>query len=269
MLKHIETILDAALPREGTLAAAMRYGTMNGGKRLRGQLILATGADFSADVNLLNRAVCAMEALHAYSLIHDDLPAMDNDDWRRGQPSCHRQFDEATAILAGDGLQSWAFLQLAQNRHPRQGDALNIFAAAALAMVHGQMLDMEAQADPLAIHQLKTGALIAAALELGAIYGAEYGERRPTLRALGQSLGLAYQLLDDLLDCRGDSATLGKSAGKDLEQGKNSAVKVYGLAASEQLLEEQRRRSLELLDSLPQRGAQLRPVVEKMLWRDH
>lgn len=270
--QRLETVLAAQLPRTGRLAEAMRYSTLDGGKRLRALLLYAVGEDFGLAPAGLDFLAAAVEGLHAYSLIHDDLPAMDDDDLRRGKPSNHRRFDEATAILAGDGLQSWAFLMLARAgaafaAPAALATALECFARSALQMVQGQMLDMEASADPATIHALKTGALIQASLQLGAVFSPDYDAHAATLSVLGAELGLGYQILDDLLDATADSATLGKTAGKDAAQGKNSAVARYGLAGAEAQLNDCRQRCRQWLESLPRRGLAIQTVMEKMLGR--
>ena len=240
---RLETALAACLPPAGErLADAMRYATLGGGKRLRAALVYATADDFAVPLDAVDAAACALEALHAYSLIHDDLPAMDDDDLRRGRPSTHKAFDEATAILAGDALNTLAFQLLATSPLPSAAQIAQIRILADAAgwrgMVGGQMRDIIATGSRLtldelqAVHAGKTGALIRAALHCGAIPAANYDENRPALDALGTALGIAYQIADDILDATADSATLGKTAGKDAAQGKNTYPALLGLDAA-------------------------------------
>ena len=240
---RLEIVLAACLPPAGErLADAMRYATLGGGKRLRAALVYATADDFAVPLDAVDAAACALEALHAYSLIHDDLPAMDDDDLRRGRPSTHKAFDEATAILAGDALNTLAFQLLATSPLPpaAQIAQIRILADAAgwRGMVGGQMRDIIATGSRLtldelqAVHAGKTGALIRAALHCGAIPATSYGEHRTALDVLGTALGIAYQIADDILDATADSVTLGKTAGKDVAQGKNTYPALLGLDAA-------------------------------------
>ena len=240
---RLEIVLATCLPPAGErLADAMRYATLGGGKRLRAALVYATADDFAVPLDAVDAAACALEALHAYSLIHDDLPAMDDDDLRRGRPSTHKAFDEATAILAGDALNTLAFQLLATSPLPpaAQIAQIRILADAAgwRGMVGGQMRDIIATGSRVtldelqAVHAGKTGALIRAALHCGAIPAANYDEHRPALDALGTALGIAYQIADDILDATADSVTLGKTAGKDAAQGKNTYPALLGLDAA-------------------------------------
>ena len=239
----LEIVLAPCLPPAGErLADAIRYATLGGGKRLRAALVYATADDFAVPLDAVDAAACALEALHAYSLIHDDLPAMDDDDLRRGRPSTHKAFDEATAILAGDALNTLAFQLLATSPLPpaAQIAQIRILADAAgwRGMVGGQMRDIIATGSRLtldelqAVHAGKTGALIRAALHCGAIPATSYDEHRTALDALGTALGIAYQIADDILDATADSATLGKTAGKDAAQGKNTYPALLGLDAA-------------------------------------
>lgn len=223
-------------------------------------------------------AACAVEMVHAYSLIHDDLPAMDDDDLRRGLPTCHRQFDEATAILAGDGLLTLAFEVLATRVQPGEiaGRCCAVLASAAgvVGMVGGQADDIAGglKGDDLerieSIHTRKTGALISASLELGAVCAGADSDRLVALRRYGRRLGLAFQITDDLLDVRGDSATVGKRVGKDSEQGKATYPALLGVEASvrraQQLVEEA---CSELLP-LGAKGAGLEAVARYVLERN-
>ncbi|MGH6870382.1 MAG: polyprenyl synthetase family protein [Rhizomicrobium sp.] len=240
----VERALDALLPQpagpEARLMEAMRYAALGGGKRLRGFLVLQCGALFGVDRGALERVAAAVECMHAYSLVHDDLPAMDDDDLRRGKPSAHRQFDEATAILAGDALLTLAFGLISSPA--AHGDPfvrcelVSRLAQAAghAGMVGGQMMDiaLEGQA-PAApeitrLQRMKTAALITYSCEAGAILGKASSQARAALVAYGQDLGLAFQIADDLLDEEGNAGQMGKAARKDAARGKPTTVSVLG-----------------------------------------
>jgi geranylgeranyl pyrophosphate synthase len=232
---HLES-LEQPSPR---LAEAMSYALLSGGKRLRPLLCLWTAdALGAARAESLWAAAMALEMLHSYSLVHDDLPAMDDDDLRRGQPSCHRRFDEATAILAGDALQSQAFALLAKQRPQELATELVVElaeAAGANGMAAGQQLDLEAGGgggEPLRslerLHRLKTGRLLGASLAMGALAAGATRREIDWLRSIGETAGLVFQIVDDVLDRTRSAAELGKSAGKDARQGKRTAIAVYG-----------------------------------------
>ncbi|MEE8440056.1 MAG: farnesyl diphosphate synthase [Micropepsaceae bacterium] len=239
-----DATLDALLPKpsgpEARLLEAMRYATLTGGKRLRAFFVLQTGNLFGVDRRALGRVAAAVECLHAYSLVHDDLPAMDNDDLRRGKPALHKAFDEATAILAGDALLTLAFGLIASPE--AHGDPYvrcelisRLYAASGHSgMVGGQMMDLafEGQAPPLPeitrLQRMKTAALITFCCEAGAVMGKASGRPLQALSAYGQEVGLAYQIADDLLDMEGTVAQTGKGVGKDAERGKATVVSVLG-----------------------------------------
>ncbi len=234
------SVLPAPAGPEGRLYEAMRYGTLGGGKRLRPFLVTETARMLGVDPRRALRASAAVELVHSYSLIHDDLPAMDDDDLRRGQPSCHIAFDEATAILAGDALLTLAFEVLADPKtHADAAVRCDLVgglarAAGAGGMVGGQMIDLESEnmtSDAGLISRLermKTGALIAYCCEAGAIVAGASAREREMLREFGFELGLAFQIVDDLLDVEGDVAALGKSVGKDEAAGKATFVSTLG-----------------------------------------
>ncbi len=241
---EIEATLDSqlALPDgpEALLVEAMRYATLDGGKRLRPFLVMQSAALFSVSNSSALRAAAAVEMVHCYSLVHDDLPAMDDDDLRRGRPTVHKKFDEATAILAGDALLTLAFKVLA---HPAtHGDpavraelVVSLSdAAGAAGMVGGQVLDLMAEKTTLDIggitrlQRLKTGAIIACAAEAGAILGKAPAQARQALRAYAHDLGLAFQIADDLLDIEGSAEEVGKRTGKDAARGKATFVSLLG-----------------------------------------
>jgi farnesyl diphosphate synthase len=240
-----ELLSDAARPAETArperLLAAMRHGVLNGGKRMRPALVVESAALFGADTDAALRVAAALECVHCYSLIHDDLPAMDNDDVRRGQPTVHRKFDEATAILAGDSLLTYAFDILAAPE-TQLPDATKVALTLALArasgiggMAGGQALDLEAETRELAegeitrLQAMKTGALIRFACEAGALAANAVEEDRRRMIRFGEIVGLAFQLRDDLLDLTADSATLGKAAGKDAARGKKTLPSIHGV----------------------------------------
>ena len=244
MLRKIldERILPGEIARPEHLMAAMRHGALNGGKRLRPFLVLESAALFDADGEAALRVATALECIHCYSLIHDDLPAMDDDDLRRGQPTVHRAFNEATAILAGDGLLTYAFDIVADEatQLPAERRAALVLALARAAgpggMVGGQALDLAAERNKpdeggiIRLQAMKTGALIRFACEAGAIVaGASAGERE-TLAEFGSAIGLAFQLADDLLDLTADAETMGKATGKDAAAGKATLVSLHGPA---------------------------------------
>jgi farnesyl diphosphate synthase len=243
-----ERTMDRLIPKgdagEARVFEAMRYSSLGGGKRLRAFFVLAGATLFKVSPVSALRAASAIELVHAYSLIHDDLPAMDDDDLRRGKPSCHKQFDEATAILAGDALQALAFEVLAHE--DTHGDAsvraalvMELAkAAGAQGMVGGQMLDLLAEQQDAAemsigaiirLQRLKTGALISFSCAAGAILGKAPDQMRAALSAYAHDLGLAFQIVDDLLDVEGSAAELGKTPGKDVAAGKATFVSILGL----------------------------------------
>ncbi|WP_298215904.1 polyprenyl synthetase family protein [Acidocella sp.] len=241
----VEAQLDALLPvpdtAEARLVEAMRYAVLNGGKRMRAFLVMETARLFSVNRTCAARVAASVEMLHAYSLVHDDLPAMDDDDLRRGQPSCHRKFDEATAILAGDALQTRAFEVLAdEDTHADAEARIELVLALAQAagmrgMVGGQMIDMESEGKELSapeitrLQALKTGRLIQYAAEAGAILGRAPVTQRHAIIAYGRDLGAAFQIYDDVLDETDSAAELGKTAGKDAAAGKATMVRILGL----------------------------------------
>ncbi len=240
----VEDALDALLPEvdgpEGRLAEAMRYASMGGGKRMRAFLVIESAFLFSVSETCAARVAASVEMLHAYSLVHDDLPAMDDDDLRRGKPSAHRAYDEATAVLAGDALQSRAFEVLAEpdthsDPHARCELVMALGAASgARGMAGGQMIDMVTEGQTLSdsavarLQALKTGRLIQYSAEAGAILGRAPLAQRHLLAAYGRDLGAAFQIADDLLDAEGTTAEIGKTVGKDAAVGKATMVAVLG-----------------------------------------
>ncbi|MBB6412620.1 farnesyl diphosphate synthase [Mesorhizobium sangaii] len=232
--------LSGEIARPDRLMAAMRHGVLNGGKRLRPFLVMESAALFSADGEAALRVAAALECVHCYSLIHDDLPAMDDDDLRRGQPTVHKAFDEATAILAGDALLTLAFDIIADEATmlPAERRAALVLALARAAgaggMVGGQKLDLEAEQAPpdeagiIRLQAMKTGALIRFACEAGALVAGAPAEDRERLAEFGSAIGLAFQLADDLLDLTADAGQMGKATGKDAAAGKATLVALHG-----------------------------------------
>ena len=244
---RVEKALDHYLPSPNIepiqLHAAMRYATLGGGKRIRAALVYATGEALGADADDLDAAASAVELIHAFSLIHDDLPSMDNDDLRRGRPTCHREFGEATALLAGDALQTLAFEVLTNgieepDRIRSRLAMVSILARASgsRGMAGGQALDIEATGQTpdldqlINIHELKTGALIHAAVALGGLAAdVNDGEINAGLNEYGRCIGLAFQIVDDILDITADTATLGKPQGSDQAANKATFPAIMGL----------------------------------------
>ncbi len=265
--KGVADALERLLPKsefpENKLFDAMRYGTLNGGKRLRPFLAMSSARIFGVKEECALRTAAAIECVHCYSLVHDDLPAMDNSDLRRGNPAVHRKFDEATAILAGDALLTIAFEILADTRtHEDPQVRCRLVSALARAagvhgMVGGQMLDLIAETTQLDIgeitrlQRLKTGELIAVSTEAGAILGKASMQHSNALRAYAHDLGLAFQIIDDLLDAEGTEAETGKPVGRDAEAGKATFVTILGAErarAQARLLSEQAIRHLSVFD---------------------
>lgn len=277
LLAQIDELPDTA-PR---LKAAMRHGLLLGGKRVRPFLVYAVGTMLGADEAVLDGPAVAIECLHAYSLIHDDLPAMDDDDLRRGHPTVHKAFDEATAILAGDALQTLAFSVLADHPMPEALRAHQLQMLSALArasgyagMCGGQALDLAAEGQQISlealeqIHRHKTGALIECAVTLGALCHSATDE--PLLAALQQyasAIGLAFQVQDDILDIVGDTATLGKPQGSDLALGKSTYPALLGLDAARALARELHQKALAALSPLPYNTHLLRAFADYIVER--
>lgn len=266
--RKVDAVLDALLPLhddpEARLMEAVRYATLSGGKRVRPFMVTASASLFGVSEPFAVRVAAAIEMVHCYSLIHDDLPAMDNDDLRRGLPTCHVKFDEATAILAGDALLARAFEVLADpatHPDPRVRSDLVLDMARAAGpegMVGGQMLDLLAEHKRLEIpeitrlQRMKTGALMIFACEAGAVLGKAGDTARLALRAYAHDLGLAFQIADDLLDLNGNQAEVGKKTGKDQKLGKATFVSLLGpekARAQSEMLADQAVQHLELFNS--------------------
>ena len=287
--KRCQSRVDAALdelfqaPRDELerLYQAMRYSVMNGGKRVRPLLVYAACEALQGDIERADGAACAVELIHAYSLVHDDLPAMDDDDLRRGQPTTHKAFDEATAILAGDGLQSLAFEVLADRRRNPQDPEVRLQMLSALGgaagpsgMVGGQAIDLGSVGQKLdrealeTMHRHKTGALIEASVLLGALASGKADDL--SLKALLQyarAIGLAFQVQDDILDVESDTATLGKTQGKDEAHDKPTYPSLLGLDAAKDYALELRDQALHVLRAFGNSAEPLRELARYIVER--
>jgi farnesyl diphosphate synthase len=280
---HVEEALERALPAAGAeparLHEAMRYTVLGGGKRVRPLLVFAAGGLFGADLESLGRAAAAVEMIHAYSLVHDDMPCMDDDALRRGKPTVHVAYDEATALLVGDALQSQAFAVLADDvsiAPARLVAMLRVLAHAAgpAGMCGGQAIDLASVGVSLTLeqlermHQLKTGALLGASVLLGALAGRDVDAfELEALGAYSNAIGLAFQVVDDVLDATADSATLGKTAGKDAAANKPTYVSILGLDESKLLAEKLRRAAHDALAPFGEQALRLRELADLIVQR--
>ncbi len=279
--REIDSMFDALLPVQGTLAEAMRHAAIGGGKRLRPLLLTATAAMHGVDRAQALRAAVAIEAVHAYSLVHDDLPCMDDDALRHGKPSTHKAFGEAMAVLAGDALQAFAFEVLsdpATSGDPFvRAELVQVLAAAAGAhgMVGGQVMDIEGEGQALDLpaitrmQMLKTGALLSAAVEMGAVLGKQPAEGRVHLKGYARDIGLAFQIADDLLDHAGDEGKAGKALRKDAEAGKQTFVALLGEDRARDQARMLTDQAIALLGSYGQEADLLRAVARYIVERDH
>ena len=274
-------VLPSASGPQARLHEAMRYATLNGGKRLRPLLVASSAKLFQVPAHRALRVGVAIELIHSYSLIHDDLPAMDDAPTRRGRTSCHLHFDEATAVLAGDALQSLAFEVLASDAtHPDPAvrvDLIRLLASAAGAagMCGGQMIDLEAEKRRLGfeqtvvLQQLKTGALFRFASESGAVLGGASSPEQASLRAFADDLGLAFQIKDDLLDIQGDPSLTGKALGQDAVAGKSTLVSLLGVGEAEEKLSELKASALHHLERFGPAATSLRQLFVFAIGRSH
>jgi len=282
---QVESALAAAMPDAANapqrLHDAMRYAVLGGGKRVRPLLAFAAGELAQADPARVTQAAIAVELIHAYSLVHDDMPAMDNDTLRRGKPTVHVEFDEATALLAGDALQSLAFEVLAQpglvDDAATQVRMLNLLASASgsRGMAGGQAIDLEAVGKPLELpqlefmHILKTGALIRASANLGALCGRQLDDGELIhLDHYAKCMGLAFQVVDDVLDADASTATLGKTAGKDAASNKPTYVSLLGLARARELAGELRADAHVALGGFGKEAERLRQLADYIVLRE-
>lgn len=272
----LAAFLDARNPLASRLSGAMRYAVMNGGKRVRPALVFGAAQAAGGEQQHAEPAAIAVELIHCYSLVHDDLPCMDDDDLRRGVPTCHKAFDEATALLAGDTLQALAFVALAEG--PDQsivGRQVKVLSVAAADMAVGQALDLAGEGKSLdvaaleQIHRHKTGALIRASVALGAIAG---GADAATLKALdtfADRLGLAFQVHDDVLDVIGDTGRIGKTAGADAALNKSTYPALLGLDAAQALAVRLHDEAVAALAPLGMAAVPLRELADFLVARDH
>ena len=280
--RQVEDALRRVVPDESTppesIHKAMRYSLFAGGKRIRPLLAIAAAETVSDAPSGVEVAACTLELIHTYSLIHDDLPALDNDDLRRGRPTCHKVFGEAMAILAGDALLTLAFQVLSQlsidpGRKCRLIEELSVASGTVGGMIGGQVHDIEGEhkhPDAVlleAIHRAKTGALLRASVRMGAIYAGADDEQLGALSCYGEHVGLAFQIVDDVLDVEQPSEALGKTAGKDAQQEKITFPAVYGLERSRQMAEEERLAAHLALRPFDDRAERLRELADLIVHR--
>lgn len=279
----VDAELDRLIPnadsRPATIHRAMRHSLFAGGKRIRPVLLWAAAEAVSGESPGAVTPACSLELIHTYSLIHDDLPALDNDDFRRGVPTCHKVFGEAMAILAGDALLTRAFQVLAEadeipdDRRVRLIAELSVAAGTVDGMIGGQVEDLEAEGKPLEaerlhyIHRSKTGALLRASVVMGGIYAGADQAAAEGLDEYGRRVGLAFQIVDDILDVTADSATLGKTAGKDVEQGKATFPALYGLDESRRQAREHFEAGVSAIEPLGKNAVRLREIAELVIRR--
>jgi geranylgeranyl diphosphate synthase, type II len=279
----IEQTLDRWVPTESTppetIHKAMRYSLFAGGKRIRPLLAMAAASAVADVPTGVEDAACTLELIHTYSLIHDDLPALDNDDLRRGRPTCHKVFGDAMAILAGDALLTLAFEVLAVQPHAEPCRKIRLVHELASAsgtvggMIAGQVHDLEGEHQfPSAqvldrIHRAKTGALLRASVRMGAIYAGADDEQLAAISRYGEHIGLAFQIVDDILDVEEPSEKLGKTAGKDAQQHKITFPAVYGLARSREMAEQERLNAHLALQPFDERAERLRQIADLIVHR--
>jgi geranylgeranyl diphosphate synthase type II len=278
----VEAALERLLPAETTppssIHTAMRYSVFAGGKRMRPILCLESARIFGSEVTRAFHPACAIEFIHTYSLIHDDLPALDNDDLRRGKPTCHKKFSEALAILAGDGLLTLAFVTIGATPVASERRAAILTEVATSAgtingMVGGQVADIEAEGKRVEpqmleyIHRSKTAALIRASVTAGALCAGAGSDDVARLRRFGETIGWAFQVTDDILDVEESSAALGKTAGKDIAQQKATYPAVYGLERSHEIAKELATKAIAELAPYAERAARLREIGEYLVLR--
>jgi geranylgeranyl diphosphate synthase type II len=278
----VEAELDRLVPPETTppetIHRAMRYSLFAGGKRIRPILCMEAAHAAGGDIEGVAACACSLELIHTYSLIHDDLPALDNDDYRRGKLTNHKVFGDAMAILAGDSLLTLAFQVLAQlpvsdDRKTRLIAELATASGTVGGMIGGQVADLEGEGKPPtaalleSIHRAKTGALLRASLRMGAIYAGAAGEQYAALSCYGEHIGLAFQIVDDILDVEESSAALGKTAGKDAAQHKITFPAVYGLETSHHMAGEECSRAHQVLAPFGDRAARLHELADLIVHR--
>lgn len=274
----LERLLPAETAQPPSIHQAMRYSVFAGGKRIRPILCLETARVFDSNVTPALHPACALEFIHTYSLIHDDLPALDNDDLRRGKPTCHKKFGEASAILAGDALLTLAFETISAAPVDAARRVAILFEVSSAAgtingMVGGQVADLEAEGKRIApemleyIHQAKTAALIRASVASGALCAGVSADDVARLRRFGQAIGLLFQVMDDILDVEESSAALGKTAGKDIAQQKATYPAVYGLDRSHQIANDLAAKAVAELVPYGERASRLREIAKYLVRR--
>jgi len=278
----VEAALDRLTPPASehptTIHSAMRYSLFAGGKRIRPVLCIASAAAIADDVSVAVDAGCSLEMIHTYSLIHDDLPALDNDDFRRGKPTCHKVYGDAMAILAGDSLLTLAFqtlskLVIAPTQAVALINELSTASGTVDGMIGGQVTDIEGERQtPTAelldrIHRAKTGALLRASVRMGGICAGANDAEMSALSSYGEHVGLAFQIVDDILDVEESSEALGKTAGKDAAQGKITFPAVYGLDESRRMAEEERLLAHAALEPLGSRAERLGQIADLIVQR--
>ena len=286
---EIERVIASYLPPEEgyqkTVMEAMNYSVSAGGKRLRPMLMQETYRLFGGSGRVIEPFMAAIEMIHTYSLVHDDLPAMDNDDLRRGKPTCHKQYDEATAILAGDGLLTYAFEVLSSQKTAANTSvrcelisALAKGAGAFDGMIAGQMLDLYAEKLPADtdgeklikhIEEMKTGRLISYACEAGAILGGADTQQRQALAAYARGIGIAFQIADDILDVEGEQELVGKTLNKDVNQGKVTFVTLYGLENARQIAKQLIEQAKEALSIFGSKAENLKALAQYIIDRNY
>lgn len=275
---QLDQLLSASTSASGQLLDAMRYSVFNGGKRFRPVLAYAACQAITGQIEDADAPAAAVELIHSYSLVHDDLPAMDDDDLRRGQPTCHIKFDEATAILAGDALQTAAFTALLKHNNPGHLPKLLselTQASGSLGMVAGQMIDLASVGHTLDVaalenmHRHKTGALICASVRMGAIAGNASETQLSALTTYAQALGLAFQVQDDILDVEGDTSTLGKQAGADAALDKPTYPALLGLEQAKAKAHELVDTALSALEGFGPEAHLLRELARYVIQRNH
>lgn len=275
----LENFLPSANIQPTRLHESMRYAVLNGGKRVRPLLVYLTGQVLDVKEDILDFPACAVECIHAYSLVHDDLPAMDNDDLRRGKPTCHKAFDEATAILAGDALQTLAFLILTQSKELSSLQKVKMLKTLAIAsgsrgMAGGQAIDIDAVGKTLNLAELenmhihKTGALIRASVKLGALSSKTIDkESLDKFDHYAKCIGLAFQIQDDILDVESSTEVLGKKQGADAAQGKSTYPTVLGLRGAKQMANDLIEQALKALEFFDSKANPLRWIAEYIVTR--
>jgi farnesyl diphosphate synthase len=280
---YLQHKLESQLQNDEVLYQAMKYGLLEGGKRMRPFLVYATGSLINTPLSELDAPAAALECIHSYSLIHDDLPAMDDDDLRRGQPTVHKKFDEATAILAGDALQSLAFDILAHHQY-QTTESSNIVKMIGLlshnsgydGMCGGQALDLSHTNQTITleqmqqVHRLKTGALIKSAIVMASYCGQGFNdEQRQHLSNFADNIGLAFQVQDDILDVIGDTEVMGKPKGSDQQANKSTYVALLGLEQAQQKAQDLYQKSVDALAQLPYDTQLLRAFAHYVVQRNH